>query len=220
MTRRVVRFALTAFWLSAGIASADDGYQPLVTQDGVSVFERTSPDRALPELRAQVEIDAGLYEVLAVIADVPNQITWMHDCSEAKLVRQISETELLIYNRTASPWPLSDRDVVLHSETIFVEPGQHVTVRFAATTDPAAPPIEDVVRMPHVSGLYDLVALSPTRTQLTYDLDADPGGSIPAWAAVRTARQTPLETMRGLRARVAATQGQYTDFVTRWSSRR
>jgi hypothetical protein len=210
---------LAALSLLSGIALADEPYQPLVTQDGVSVFERTSPDRALPELRAQVEIDAGIYEVLAVIADVPNQTTWMHDCSEAKLVRQESETVLLIYNRTASPWPLSDRDVLLRSETTIVEPGQHVTVRFAATTDPEAPPIDGVVRMPHVSGLYDLVALSPTRTRLTYDLDADPGGSIPAWAAVRTARQTPLETMRGLRARVAATQGQYRDFVTRWSER-
>jgi hypothetical protein len=216
MTRRsraAVSIAALAF--CTGVALADDAFQPLVTQDGVSVSERTSPDRALPELRAMVEIDAGIYEVLAVIADVPNQTTWMHDCSEAKVVRQISETVLLIYNRTASPWPLSDRDVLLRSETTFVEPGQHVTVRFAATTDPAAPPIDGVVRR-----LYDLVALSPERTQLTYDLDADPGGSIPAWAAVRTARQTPLETMRGLRARVAATKGQYTEFITRWSSRR
>jgi hypothetical protein len=80
--------------------------------------------------------------------------------------------------------------------------------------------VDGVVRMPRLAGEYDLVALAPTRTKVTYRLDADPGGSLPAWATLRFARNTPLQTLLGLRNQVHATRGQYAEFVAQWSARR
>ena len=213
-------FALVAAFLSASAVRADDAWQPLVTQDGVSVEERSSPGRALPELRATVEIDAGIFEVLAVITDVPRQTQWMHDCEESRLIRRDSVDVSLIYNRTGAPWPVSDRDAVLRTETTLLAPAQHAAVRFANVTDSAAPPVDGVVRMPRLVGAYDLVSVSPTRTRVTYLLDIDPGGSLPTWAVTRTTRDTPLHTLLGLRSQVAATRGTYADFVSTWSGRR
>jgi hypothetical protein len=216
------RFALAALLLASAAARAsdDDGWQPLVTQDGVSVRERGAPDRALPELEAEGEIDAGIFEVLAVITDVPNQTKWMPDCVEARFVRQDSPELGVIYNRTAEPWPVSDRDVVLRTEVLLLEPGTHAATRFANVEDAAAPPVDGVVRMPRLAGEYDLVALAPTRTKVTYRLDADPGGSLPAWVTTRFARNTPLQTLLGLRNQVHATRGRYAEFVAQWSARR
>jgi hypothetical protein len=211
---------LAALLLFAGIARAENGWQPLVTQDGVSVQERTAPGRAMPELQATAEIDAGIFDVLAVIADVPRQTEWMHDCAESRRVRRDGPDASLIYNRTSAPWPVSDRDAVLRSQTTLLEPMRHVTVRFSNVTDPGTPPVEGVVRMPRLVGGYELVSLSPARTRVTYTIDLDPGGSLPAWAAARTARETPLETMLGLRRQVEATRGKYAEFVTAWSGRR
>ena len=213
-------FGLAALLLFAGFARAENGWQPLVTQDGVSVQERATPGRAMPELQATAEIDAGIFDVLAVIADVSRQTEWMHDCAESRRLRRVGADALVIYNRTSAPWPVSDRDVVLHSQTKLLEPSRHVAVRFANVTDPGAPPVDGVVRMPRLVGEYDLVALSPMRTRVTYTIDLEPGGSLPAWAAARTARETPLKTMLGLRRQVEATRGQYAEFVTTWSERR
>jgi hypothetical protein len=213
-------FGLAALLLASEAARADDGWQPLVTQDGVSVRERGAPDRALPELEARTEILAGIFEVLAVIVDVPNQTHWMHDCSEARIVRTESADVALIYNRTEQPWPVSDRDVLLRSGPILLEPGTRAAVRFTNVEDAAAPPVDGVVRMPRLVGEYDLVSLSPARTRVTYRIDADPGGSLPSWATTRFTRNTPLQTLIGLRNRVQATQGQYAEFVAQWSARR
>jgi hypothetical protein len=201
-------------------ARADDGWETLVSQDGVSVRERSSPDRALPELEAEVEIDAGLFEILAVITDVPKQTRWMSDCIESRFVRVESADLALVYNRTGEPWPISDRDVVLRTEATLLAPGEHAAVHFANVEDPGAPPVDGVVRMPRLSGAYDLIALSPTRTRVSYRLDADPGGSVPSWATSRFARNTPLQTLLGLRKQVLATRGQYAEFVAEWSARR
>ncbi|MGH9887834.1 MAG: START domain-containing protein, partial [bacterium] len=219
-SRAIGLLALCTTLLAGAPARSDDGWQPLVTQDGVSVRERASPDRALPELQAEAEIDAGIFEVLAVITDVPKQTQWLHDCVEARIVRVDSPDRALIYNRTGESWPISDRDVVLRTEATLLEPGTHAAVHFTNVEDPAAPPVEGVVRMPRLTGTYDLISLSPTRTRVIYGLDADPGGSVPTFATVRFARDTPLHTLLGLRKQVLATEGQYAAFVAQWSARR
>jgi len=207
-------------FLLAREARAEADWQPLLTQDGVSVEERNTPGRTLPELRATVEIDAGIFEVLAVIADVPRQTEWMHDCEESRRIRVEPGDVSLIYNRTGAPWPVSDRDAVLRTQASLLAPLQHVEVSFANVEDPSTPPIDGIVRMPRLVGGYDLVAISPTRTRVTYLLDIDPGGSLPAFAVTRTTRDTPLHTLLGLRKQVGATRGAYTDFVSTWNGRR
>jgi hypothetical protein len=204
---------------SARPARTESDWQPLLTQDGVSVEERNAPDRTLPELRATVEIDAGVFEVLAVIADVPRQKEWMHDCEESRPIRQEPGDVSLIYNRTGAPWPVSDRDVVLRTHSGLVAPGQHVLVSFANVDDPSTPPIDGIVRMPRLIGSYDLVAIAASRTRVAYQVDIDPGGSLPAFAVTRTTRDTPLHTLLGLRKQVEATRGTYGDFVSGWSER-
>jgi len=216
-------FAAVAFvvaLLTGGVAFGEDGWQPLVTQDGVVVEERATAGRALPELRASAEIEAGIFDVLAVITDVPRQTQWMHDCVESRLVREEGDDVSLIYNRTDAPWPVSDRDVVLRSQTTLLAPSGHVEVRFSNVTDPGAPPVDGVVRMPRLVGSYDLLSVSPTRTSVRYQLDIDPGGSLPGFAVTRTTRRTPLYTLLGLRRQVEAMRGKYAEFVTRWSERR
>lgn len=215
-----VRLALAASLLCATAARADDGWQPLVTQDGVSVEERSAAGRVLPELRGTVEIEAGIFEVLAVIADVPRQTEWMHDCEESRRIREVGPDVSLLYNRTRAPWPVSDRDAVLRTETTLIAPSQRVAVRFANVADAGTPPVDGIVRMARLVGEYDLVALAPTRTRVTYRLDIDPGGSLPTWAVTRTSRDIPLRTLLGLREQVAATRGTYSAFVSAWSARR
>jgi hypothetical protein len=73
--------------------------------------------------------------------------------------------------------------------------------------------------MPRLIGSYDLVAIAASRTRVAYQVDIDPGGSLPAFAVTRTTRDTPLHTLLGLRKQVEATRGTYGDFVSGWSER-
>jgi hypothetical protein len=204
MWRWSSRSARSALLLAATCALApsaragDDGWTPLREADGVRVLERAAPDRALPELRGEVEIAAPLARVLAVIEDVPGQTKWMHTCSEARVVRRESGSVSLVYNRTDSPWPVSDRDAVLRT-VIDPRGPETALVRFDSVADPAAPPVDGVVRMPRLAGSFALAALGAERTRVVYELDVDPGGALPSWLAASTARDLPFETLRGLR---------------------
>jgi hypothetical protein len=187
---------------------ASDDWRHLTTKDGIEVSEREVPGRTFPVFRGVGTIEANLDDVFAVLSDVDRYTEWMHKCVDAREVRRESETVRYIYNRTDAPWPVRDRDVVVRSETIVMEPGRKVHVRFALVEEESMGPVKGVVRMRHLEGHYKLEALGPEQTRVEYQADADPGGRLPAWLVKRNTRDLPLHTLLKLRQQVAKTRGQ------------
>ena len=185
----------------------------MLDRDGVAVVERAVPGRALPQFRGEVEIDADPYEILAVVVDAPAQTEWMWQCMESRVLRGGPEEGALVYQRINARWPATDRDVVFESEIRVLEPERRVEVHFRSTSDPAAPPVDGLVRMPLLDGDFEINALAPGRSRVRYTVDADPGGMLPAAFVRVVVRESPFDTLVGLRRRVDETRGRYAGFV-------
>ena len=69
-------------------------------------------------------------------------------------------------------------------------------------SDPRQPEVEGVVRIPRLAGHYILRYVTETLTEIEYQIDADPGGSLPSWLAELASRDLPYHTIRNLRNRV------------------
>jgi START domain len=221
MIPRRTLLALTAVTLLAaslpgGTAAADPGWVQDADEKGVVVTTRTDPGRSLPIFRGVGTVDAGVFEILAVLDDIAHFTDWMADCKEARIVKQINEFERIEYNRIAAPWPVSDRDTTIRSwvEASFAK--HDVWARFQSVSAPEAPPVSGVVRMPRLAGYYHLEAIDADHTKVTYQVDADPGGLLPDWLVKLTSRKLPIETIVGLRRQVAKTRGQHDAFLKRY----
>jgi ribosome-associated toxin RatA of RatAB toxin-antitoxin module len=197
---------------------ASDEWRHLTTKDGIEVSEQEVSGRAYPTFRGVGTVDANLYDVFAVIADVDRYTEWMHNCVDAHRIRRESETVQYSYNRIGAPWPVRDRDVVLRSKMIVVEPGRELHVRFGSVEDDSVGPVKGVVRMRRLEGHYKLEALGPEQTRVEYQVGADPGGRLPAWLVKRNTRDLPLRTLLNLRQQVTKTHGQYDDSIRQWDS--
>jgi hypothetical protein len=202
----------------AGGARADESWRALYRNDGVGVSERDVAGHALPDFRGEVEIAADAYEILAVILDVPAQTKWMWQCRESRVLARESESAELVYQVLDAHWPATDRDVVVRSEARVVAPDR-LSVRFVSREDASAPPVAGLVRMPHLDGEFELVALGPTHTRVTYTVAADPGGRVPLALLRESVRESPFDTLVGLRRRVSETRGRYADVVAIWRAR-
>jgi SAM-dependent methyltransferase len=183
------------------------------------VAEHAAPDRALPDFRGEIELAADAYEVLAVILDVPQQTEWMWQCRVSRVLRREAGDGVIVYQVLDAHWPATDRDVVFESVARVVEPGGRLEVRFASRDDLAAPPVAGLVRMPRLVGEFMLEALDPGHTRVTYTVSADPGGALPAAFLRQTVRESPFDTLVGLRRRVAETHGRYSGVADSWRSR-
>lgn len=203
MNARSLAVAAVALWgLVAAAQEVRAEWRVVASQDGVEVSQEDAAGRELPRFRGVGEVRADPDRIVAIIRDIEHQCEWMPDCSEARMVRE-EEQGVVFYRRTDAPWPVSDRDVVLRSTLRVVEPGKEIHIQFVSVDDPSVPPREGHVRMPRLSGSYTIRALGPGRSQVAIEVDADPGGSFPGWLAARTARDNPIRTIVGLRARVA-----------------
>lgn len=190
-------------------ASAKTGWTRVAEEDGIVVTSRPSKHSPLPIFRGMGLVDAPLLEVLAVVTDAERHHEWVFSCSASALVAQTSAATGIVYNRTDTPWPVPDRDVVLDSRVEIVDGEREVRVRFSATTHPERPPLDGTVRMTYLVGHYHLWAEGNAHTRVEYQVDSDPGGSLPTWLATRGTREMPLETLRSLRTQLARTRGTY-----------
>lgn len=193
---------------------ATDGWATVADEDGITVSSRPSEHSPLPIFRGVGRVDAPVLEVLAVVTDAERHHEWIFSCSASALVAQTSDSTGIVYNRTDTPWPVPDRDVVLDSRVEIIDGEREVIVRFSATSHPDRPPTDGVVRMPYLHGHYHLWAEDDAHTRVEYQVDGDPGGSLPAWLATRGTRDMPLETLRSLRTQLVRTRGAYDERIT------
>ena len=179
--------------------------------DGILVERRVVAGSTLKEFRGKGEIAAPVASILAVFADVPRATEWMDSCNGSHTVRKLGERELIVYNRTHAPWPVSDRDVVLRDVVSFDEAARKVQLDFWSVADDTAPPVNGVVRMPFLRGHWTLWPSSDGRTtRVEYQVHANPGGRLPDWIVNYVSRELPFHTIEGLRKQVA--RRQYPDF--------
>jgi len=217
LPRRPLLLLGAALLLAPFTARADDsGWRPDATEKGVVVTTKTEPGRSLPMFRGVGTIDAGVFEILAVLDDLPHFTDWMADCIGARVVKQVNEFERVEYNRIAAPWPVSDRDTVVRSWVEASLSKGEIWARFESVGVAGAGPVSGVVRMPRLAGFYHLEAVDAAHTKVTYQVDADPGGMLPEWLVKLTSRKIPIETLVGLRKQVAKTRGHYEEFLKRY----
>lgn len=202
---------------SPGLAG---GWVHLYTKDGIRVEARDVPGRDLPELRGIGVIGANLYEILAVIDDVPNQRTWVTRLEESRVLRRPSAFELWMYVRFDFPWPTSDRDGVIHVQVERTMQPHVVTLKSERATFAGVGPKDGVVRVPHSRLSAQLRYLEHNRTHVTYLVDIDPGGSLPRFLVRWLQKDLPLDILRGLKKRIAKTRGRYESFLDRWDPSR
>lgn len=194
--------ALAALALPLRAADSQPAWIEVDDDDGIKTWRREVPGQELPSFRGRATLAATPQAIRTVIEDVARHPEWMHNCVGAKLIERVDADRAIVYNRTGTPWPVWNRDVVLDTVFASSEGGKLLTLTFR-NTDPSRYPLpEKTVRMPRLTGSYTLRQLAPGKTEVTYQVEADVGGSLPRWLANRLAKEMPYKTLSRLRTRV------------------
>ncbi len=170
-------------------------------EDGITVEEEVDADRALPILFGTTTMNASASQIADWIGAVHTYVDWQHNCEEARVLPQ-ADGSTLTYNRIGSPWPVSDRDVVLRSTRRNLNDGA-IHIEFQSTEDAKLEVQSGVVRMPRLFGSYDLTPVEGG-THVVYKVDSDPGGSLPGWLVRQASKDLPYFTLRNLQERAEA----------------
>jgi len=193
---RFVQFAF-ALGLAATVAApAAAEWSEVRNEEGITVEQENAPGRILPVLRATTDIAAEPAAVLAWITDATTFTRWMHNTEEAKHLKEDGEVTFA-YTRVGAPWPVSDRDAVVRSTRSTPEGGHRVV--FESTDELGLAEKSGVVRMPRIEGSWSLAPNDAGGTRVVYQVDSNPGGSLPGWLVAQVANDMPYHTLFKLR---------------------
>jgi hypothetical protein len=200
---RLVRSALFAalIVLAPGLSHGEPPagtWTQIDEEDGIKIWRLDIPGKDLPGFKGETVIPRSSEDIITELKQVEHHTEWMYRCAQSEIIQHVSDEHLVIYNRVDVPWPIKDRDVIL--DTAFHAESERMVVLTFKNHDPKLRPLpERVVRMPKLEGFYRLWKMTPTRTKIVYQVEADVGGAVPKWIAARVAKEMPYETLSALR---------------------
>ncbi len=194
MQSRLYPFLLILSILSVQIVSSQN-WQLKKEASGIKIYTRTIQGYKLKEFKGVATVDADLKEIEEALRDAKNHSEWLANCEESEILEDRGD-EMIVYSVTEAPFPLSDRDNV--AEIIFKKNGSDLKVTLEGKPN-YIPEKDDYVRVPFLSAYWLLEPLSDGKTQVTYQVHADPGGSVPTWLVNSFAVDNPYKTLECLR---------------------
>ncbi|TGK00759.1 START domain protein [Leptospira semungkisensis] len=168
-------------------------------KNGITVHTRSVEGSELKEFRGKTKLKTNLNTIVALMEDNPNYTTWLKDCKKSEAVRVLNSKEKYIYILNGVPWPLDDRDFVIHSTLIQDKNTGAVTYQMKPVAN-IVPDKKGLVRGT-IKGYWKFVPVSDG-VEVTYQVHSEPGGSIPTSIANIVVVDIPYETLKKMKEKV------------------
>lgn len=162
---------------------------------GIKVFIRNVEGIDFKEFLGVAVFDTTIDKLDRIISDVPNQVNWMCDVIEAKVIKD-DRVNPIQYNLITAPL-VSNRDVVIQTRIIRT-PGKIIRYFTGIKVD-SVPERKRIVRMPKMVGMWMFESLGPNQARVTYQNLADPGGSLPSGLVNMTVVKMPYVTLDNMK---------------------
>ncbi|RJG09684.1 hypothetical protein D3879_16555 [Pseudomonas cavernicola] len=181
--------------LMTATAHAED-WQLAKDEDGIRVYLSAVPGSKYKAYRGVTTIKADIASINALQEDVSGSCAWIHECREQKLLKH-QGAESWTYTRFNTPWPVTPRDSVLHVTT--KEDADGSVIRILEGVADYVPREKGFVRVSKVEGLWKLTPNGAGQVEVVYQVQTEPGGSVPSWLANSFVVDAPYNTLQALR---------------------
>lgn len=179
----------------------DDGWRLSKKHNEIWVYTRPSPTCGFDEFKGITIIDARIEVLGIVLKDIPSFPLWMSDCQKSYILEQNGKNDFIFHFVQTLPWPVKNRDMVLQARSTIDWKAGYFQVDFHSVDDGRIPTSDDYIRM-KVVGCFLLEYIEREKTQVTYIIQADPSGFMPAVVANLISRKIPYETLLRMREMV------------------
>ena len=176
---------------------AQDGWKQIREKQGITVFTRSNPNMDFKEFKSNMTVNGTVEQFLSVLYDVDGLSSWGYNVKKAHAVSSEGDTIQVYYAEAKAPFPYKNRDGVYLNRFKW-EPRDRELMVEIEMPEGLVPEKENLVRMEGY-GSWIVRELNDGKLEITFQMQMDPGGNIPAWMANMFAGDTPYHTLLGLR---------------------
>jgi len=161
----------------------EDEWIYVTKKDEITVYTKESKNSDIRALKAVGIVKAPVEKIITILRDVDSAKDWVPNLIERRYVKDISDTELIVYEISDLPWPVTDREMVLHYKLSVSKNKKSIILFFKSIDDKETPPNDDYVRAQFHYGKITFTPVQSTEeTDVEMILLVDPMGSVPKWA--------------------------------------
>lgn len=169
-------------------------------KEGVKIYKRTAGTGREIKLVSTFQCtQAALVSLFNNITEYPK---WGYKVAYSELLKRVSDTEFYYYSRFDFPWPLDDRDVVMHT-TIVKDAATNVVTLTSKAEPDYIPEKPGIVRVRKAEVSWTLTSRGEQATEGAYCLNTDPGGLLPEWTVNLASDTGPVETVKNMKKLLA-----------------
>jgi hypothetical protein len=189
--------ALAATTVKAELpAESADNWKLQEETDNIRIYTTEPADSSFKAFKAVALIDAPIENLMAVMINPKSCMEWVLNCAEAYSFGKGTFNDRFAYSVNDLPWPVTDRDYVLHIRTQGDKASGEVTMNLNATPGKRAE-ISSRVRVNKSDTLYRFIP-EGKKTRMIWVQHTNPNGSLPGWLVNSLLVDIPIQSLQAL----------------------
>src|SRR5258705_2379459 len=190
-------FLLFLFSVSAARAYSQYDWKFVKEKDGIKVYESKTQTSNYKAIRVECTITGTYDKLISLLNNVSRHKEWVYNNKISYVLKRNSAYDLYYYTETSLPWPMSNRDAIIHL-TMKRDSLDRFLQISAMGLPKNIPEKSGKVRVPRTMVSWYVTKPTATTIHIVYSFDADPGGSLPAWLVNSFADKGPFESFKKL----------------------
>ena len=178
-----------------------------LNKDSIKVYTCFQENSKFKSVRTTFELQSSLSQLAAMVLDIDHLGDWQYKTVRARLLKKISDREIIYYTEVAAPIFTSNRDFVIQL-TVNQDPQTRMLTIDLVSIPDYIPHKNGIVRVPFSKARWKVNPLSGSRLYVEYDIEIDIGGAVPVWLVNMVAPQAPYETFKALREKIGKYKGR------------
>jgi hypothetical protein len=191
---------ITCLLLCSGFVSslaAQYNWQLSKAKDGIRVYQSVVKYSNYKSIKVECILEGDYDKLIEVLNNVTGQKDWVYNNKTAYIIKRINSHELYYYSETSLPWPMSNRDAIVHLKIDKDSLNRFLNIMAVSVPDYMAEK-SGKVRVTRSTVSWNVTMPTAKTISIIYIFEADPGGSIPAWVANMFADKGPYESFKKL----------------------
>lgn len=190
-----ISLIICAFQLAA--LQAQDIWELQQEENGIKVYTKEVDASDFKPFKATVLLGNTVEEFVSVLYDIEGMKDWAYKVKSSFLLEKPSDTLQIYYAEAKAPFPYKNRDGVYQNKLKWKSETKTLLVEIEILND-YKNVNEDLVAIKGY-GYWSATLLNTGKLEVTFMMEVDPGGRIPAWMANMVVEESPYYTLLNLK---------------------
>ncbi|MCF6243175.1 MAG: hypothetical protein L3J74_17780 [Bacteroidales bacterium] len=179
-------------------AQNTENWELVKEKEGIKIYARKVNNSPFDELLGIYITNTRLSSIVSLLKDYNNQPNWVFANVETSLLNAPNNFEWYYYMKTDAPWPVADRDIIIHA--VLTQDSLSHTIHVNVKGIPQYLKVnKGIVRLPYLKSSWEFIPISADKTMIRLQILTDIGGEVPAWLVNMVKEKAPLNTLMLMR---------------------